>query len=52
MLAMAASMSIGLLWMSLLALLMLVEHATAPRRHVGLAVAIALLASAVAGVIW
>lgn len=52
MLAMAASMSIGLLWISLLALLMLVEHATARRRQPGLPVAIALLASAAASVIW
>jgi predicted metal-binding membrane protein len=52
MLAMAASMSIGLLWMSLLAVLMLVEHATASWRQPGLPVAIALLGCACASVIW
>ena len=43
MLAMAASTSIGLLWTSLLALLMLVEHATAHRRQAVPAAAVALL---------
>ena len=52
MLAMAASMSIGLLWMSMLAVLMSVEHATARWRQPGLPVAIALLGCAAGSAIW